>query len=161
MHWRPEADDRERMMISRSSTVVWALVLFGVAVYSVFAGGKGHVVEVGLSIASVAYGALLGVFLLGTLTRYATQGGAIVGMICGFALNLLLWLDPNPIALGPVTIPHIAFTWYVLIGSIVTFGVGTVASLLLPRGRRQEKAAAQVVGLVLALAIPFLLASPW
>ena len=159
MHWRPEADDRERMMVSRSSTVVWALVLFGVAVYSVFAGGKGHVVEVGLSIASVAYGALLGVFLLGTLTRYATQGGAIVGMICGFALNLLLWLNPNPIALGPVTIPHIAFTWYVLIGSIVTFGVGTVASLLLPRGRRQEKAAAQVVGLAFALAIPFLLAT--
>ena len=159
MHWRPEADDRERMMISRASTVVWAFVLFAVAVYSVFAGGKGHVVEVGLSIASVAYGALLGVFLLGTLTRYATQGGAIVGMICGFALNLLLWLDPNPIVLGPVTIPHVAFTWYVLIGSIVTFGVGTVASLLLPRGRRQEKAAAQVVGLAIALAIPFLLAS--
>jgi uncharacterized protein YbbC (DUF1343 family) len=147
------------MMISRSSTVVWALVLFAVAVYSVFAGGKGHVVEVGLSIASVAYGALLGVFLLGTLTRYATQGGAIVGMICGFALNLLLWLDPNPIVLGPVTIPHVAFTWYVLIGSIVTFGVGTVASLLLPRGKRQQKTTAQAVGLALALAIPFLLGS--
>ncbi len=159
MHWRPRADDRERMMISRSSTVVWALVLFAVAVYSVFAGGKGHVVEVGLSIASVAYGALLGVFLLGTLTRYATQGGAIVGMICGFALNLVLWLDPNPIALGPVTIPHVAFTWYVLIGSIVTFGVGTVASLLLPRGKKREKAAAQVVVLALALGIPFLVAS--
>src|SRR6266567_6048927 len=159
MHYRPQADDRERMMISRSSTVMWALVLFAVAVYSVFAGGKGHVVEVGLSIASVAYGALLGVFLLGTLTRYATQGGAIVGMICGFALNLLLWLDPNPITLGPVTIPHVAFTWYVLIGSVVTFGVGTVASLLLPRGRRQEKTTAQAVGLALALAIPFLLGS--
>src|SRR6201986_3558380 len=103
MHWRPQADERERMMISRSSTVVWALVLFAVAVYSVFAGGKGHVVEVGLSIASVAYGALLGVFLLGTLTRYATQAGAIVGMICGFGLNLLLWLDPSPIVVGPIT----------------------------------------------------------
>jgi CubicO group peptidase (beta-lactamase class C family) len=159
MHWRPEADDRERMMISRSSTVVWALVLFAVAVYSVFAGGKGHVVEVGLSIASVAYGALLGVFLLGTLTRYATQGGAIVGMICGFALNLVLWLDPNPIALGPVTIPHVAFTWYVPIGSIVTFGVGTVASLLLPRSKRREKQTAQAVGLAIAFTIPFLLAS--
>jgi SSS family transporter len=160
MHWRPEADDRERMMISRASTVVWALVLFAVAIYSVFAGGKGHVVEVGLSIASVAYGALLGVFLLGTLTRYATQAGAIVGMICGFALNLLLWLDPNPIALGPVTIPHIAFTWYVLIGSIVTFAVGTVASLLLPGDRVREgqaKTAARVAGILIALAIPFLL----
>jgi SSS family transporter len=160
MHWRPKADDRERMMISRSSTVIWALVLFAVAVYSVFAGGKGHVVEVGLSIASVAYGALLGVFLLGTLTRYATQGGAIVGMICGFALNLLLWLDPNPIALGPITIPHIAFTWYVLIGSIVTFAVGTMASLLWPGGgvrRGRDKTIARVAGILLALVVPFLL----
>jgi SSS family transporter len=162
MHWRPRADDRERMMISRASTVVWALVLFAVAVYSVFAGGKGHVVEVGLSIASVAYGALLGVFLLGTLTRSATQAGAIVGMICGFALNLLLWLDPNPITIGAVTIPHIAFTWYVLIGSVVTFIVGMMASLLLSGGRareRQTKAAARVAGILIALAVPFLVVS--
>jgi SSS family transporter len=160
MHWRPEADDRERMMVSRSSTVVWALVLFGVAVYSVFAGGKGHVVEVGLSIASVAYGALLGVFLLGTLTRYATQAGAIVGMICGFSLNLLLWLHVSPINLGSVTLPHIAFTWYVLIGSIVTFVVGTLASVVLPGDRttaEQRKAAARVTGLVLAIAVPLLM----
>ncbi len=162
MSWRPEADDRERMMISRASTVVWALVLFAVAVYSVFAGGKGHVVEVGLSIASVAYGALLGVFLLGTLTRYATQAGAIVGMTCGFALNLLLWLDPRPIALGPVTIPHIAFTWYVLIGSMVTFAVGTAASFVLPGGAAKSgrrKTVARVVGVLLVAAIPFLLSS--
>ncbi|MDW5266877.1 MULTISPECIES: sodium/solute symporter [Acidobacteriaceae] len=130
MHWRPQADDRERMLISRSSTVIWAFVLFAIAVYSVHAGGKGHVVEIGLSIASVAYGALLGVFLLGTLTRYATQTGAILGMIVGFALNILLWLHPNPIALGPITIPHVAWTWYVFIGAVATFGIGTVASFI-------------------------------
>ncbi|MBB5338865.1 SSS family transporter [Edaphobacter lichenicola] len=162
MHWRPAADDRERMMISRSSTVVWALVLFGVAMYSVFAGGKGHVVEVGLSIASVAYGALLGVFLLGTLTRYATQTGAILGMIVGFALNLLLWLSPGVIKVGRITIPHIAFTWYVLIGSIVTFVVGSIGSVLFKGGRTAEgrrTRIAKVAGLVLACFIPFLFCS--
>jgi SSS family transporter len=151
MHWRPQADDRERMMISRSSTVVWAFVLFAVAVYSVHAGGKGHVVEVGLSIASVAYGALLGVFLLGTLTRYATQTGAILGMICGFALNLLLWLHPAPLALGPVTVPHVAFTWYVLIGSIVTFAIGSVASVVFPEKLRSKEIAS--VGLLVLLGL--------
>jgi SSS family transporter len=151
MHWRPEADDRERMMISRSSTVVWAFVLFAVAVYSVHAGGKGHVVEVGLSIASVAYGALLGVFLLGTLTRYATQTGAIVGMICGFSLNLLLWLHPAPIALGPISVPHIAFTWYVLIGSVVTFAIGSVASVVFPTKLRSKEVA--TVGLMVLLGL--------
>jgi uncharacterized protein YbbC (DUF1343 family)/CubicO group peptidase (beta-lactamase class C family) len=171
MHWRPQANDRERMMISRSSTVVWALVLFAVAVYSVFAGGKGHVVEVGLSIASVAYGALLGVFLLGTLTRYATQTGAILGMICGFTVNLVLWLFPGRVVyqgdlmncpdakevaphtlfLGNctvphLTIPHVAFTWYVLIGSAVTFLVGSLASLIF----RKQPARKAVTALTLA-----------
>ncbi|MBS1799317.1 MAG: sodium/solute symporter [Acidobacteria bacterium] len=157
MHWRPEADERERMMISRSSTVVWALVLFAIAVYSIQAGGKGHVVEIGLSIASVAYGALLGVFLLGTLTRNATQAGAIVGLVVGFALNVALWLQTAPIHLanlplvGDMTLPRVAWTWYVLIGAAVTFIVGYIASILMPKSRMK---AAVTVAVVLALLVP-------
>lgn len=150
MPWRPEAGDRERGLVSRSSTVFWAVVLFGIAVYSVGVGGKGHVVEIGLSIASVAYGALLGVFLLGTVNGRATQGGAIVGMVVGFALNVLLWQHPGPIELGPVTIPHVAFTWYVLIGSAVTFAVGSLASLL--QRRRGAAGAAMTAVLLLMVA---------
>jgi SSS family transporter len=155
MGFRPHAADTERMLVSRASTVMWALVLFAVAVYAVHAGGKGNVVEIGLSIASVAYGCLLGVFLLGTLTKYATQSGASVGMITGFALNLALWRFPGKIlyqgdlmncpdakqidvhtqylgqcTVPTLTIPHVAYTWYVLIGAIVTFAVGSLASLI-------------------------------
>ncbi|RZU39696.1 sodium:solute symporter family transporter [Edaphobacter modestus] len=162
MHWRPEADNRERMMISRSSTVLWALVLFAIAVYSIHAGGKGHVVEIGLSIASVAYGALLGVFLLGTLTRKATEAGAIVGLIVGFALNIALWLQPGPIHLssiplfGDTTIPRVAWTWYVFIGAIVTFLVGYIASKLLPKPRAiTDGKPAVVAALILALLSSF------
>ena len=168
MRWRPAAEDRERIMISRASTVMWALVLFAIAVYSIQVGGKGHVVEIGLSIASVAYGALLGVFLLGTLTKYATQTGAIIGMIVGFALNLFLWVQTKAITwviyqgdlMGSsrtntdgsfsftvppqlaITIPHVAFTWYVLIGSVVTFAVGSLASLIFRKQSRPAKAIA-------------------
>jgi SSS family transporter len=137
MGWRPDAADRERMAVSRASTVMWALVLFAVAVYAVYSGGKGNVVEIGLSIASVAYGCLLGVFLLGTLTRYATQAGAIAGMITGFALNMTLWLQPAAVHVAGVTVPKVAWTWYVLIGALVTFAVGSLASLILrPRVRK-------------------------
>jgi len=144
MRWRPEAEDRERMMVSRSSTVVWALVLFGIAVYSVHAGGHGHVVEVGLSIASVAYGALLGVFLLGTVTKFANQWGASVGMVVGFALNLALWLQPHAVVIGGVTVPKVAFTWYVLLGAVVTFVVGAGVSLMV-----RSKVTVAVAALVL------------
>ena len=73
-------------------TFFWALLLFVLALMS---RGGGHVVEVGLSIASVAYGALLGVFLLGTLTKSATEAGAIIGMIGGLVANILLWKQPH------------------------------------------------------------------
>jgi SSS family solute:Na+ symporter len=71
-----------------------------------------------LSIASVAYGALLGVFLLGILTRKASERGAMIGMVCGLALNLYLWLFTG-----------VSFTWYVAMGSVVSFAIGYAASL--------------------------------
>ena len=81
----------ERARLSRAMTFFWALLLFVLALMS---RGGGHVVEVGLSIASVAYGALLGVFLLGTLTKSATETGAMIGMIGGLVANILLWKQP-------------------------------------------------------------------
>jgi solute:Na+ symporter, SSS family len=97
------------------------------------------VVEVGLSIASVAYGSLLGVFLLGTLSRSATESGAMIGMLAGLAANVLLWKQPHAlsVSLGSVHIvlPKVAWTWFVLIGSLLTFAVGWTMSRVLPRSQ--------------------------
>jgi len=150
MHLRPNADERERAIISKSSTVFWALVLFAIAVATVSVGGKGHIVEIALSIASVAYGCLLGVFLLGTLTKYATEIGTAIGMVVGFALNIWLWQGSFPMHLGPLTIPKIAFTWYVIIGALVTFAIGSLASLIF---RKQSR---RTIATAVLLAITFL-----
>ncbi len=122
---RPEVSESRRMFLSRAATVCWALVLFALAILS---RGGGRVVEVGLSIASVAYGALLGVFLLGVLTRRASETGAMIGMLCGFATNLAAWLLPLPASLSHAPGAKLAWTWYVLLGSAVTFIVGYLAS---------------------------------
>ena len=114
---RPEVSDAERLRMARLATVGWALVLFALALLALHRVGR--VVEVGLQIASVAYGALLGVFLLGALTKRANQPGAIVGMICGLATELYLWRWS-----------HVAFTWWVAIGTCVTFVIGYAASSL-------------------------------
>ncbi|MBS1815635.1 MAG: sodium/solute symporter [Acidobacteria bacterium] len=157
----PEGEDaemsRDKVLASRISTLAWALVLFSIAVYSILAGGKGNVVELGLSIASVAYGSLLGVFLLGTLTRYATQTGAIIGMIFGFALNLILWLQsihlmPNP--LFGIHFPAVAFTWYVILGAAVTFILGSIISFIKPNKTSAKRTAATIASaLILALCV--------
>jgi Na+/proline symporter len=115
---RPAVSEAGRLRLARLATVGWALVLFALAVLALHRVGR--VVEVGLQIASVAYGALLGVFLLGVLTKRANQSGAIVGMVCGFAMELYLWRWSQ-----------VAFTWWVAIGTCVTFAVGYAASLLL------------------------------
>ena len=115
---KPQVDERRRLQLSRLATLIWALVLFGLAVLSLHKIGR--VVEVGLQIASVAYGALLGVFLLGVLTRRANQGGASVGMAFGLITELYIWRWTA-----------VPWTWYVLIGTVVTFSVGYFASALL------------------------------
>src|SRR5205807_6535274 len=73
---RPQPDEKTKMRLSRLATLAWALVLFGLALIALTKVER--VVEVGLQIASVTYGALLGVFLLGTLTRRAKQLGGRV-----------------------------------------------------------------------------------
>jgi SSS family transporter len=118
-HLRPLSTELRRVQLSRVSTVAWALILFALALV---ARNGGRVIEVGLSLVSVVYGALLGVFLLGVLTRKASEGGAMVGMICGLALNLYLWL-----------FTAVPFTWYVPMGTIVSFAVGYAASLPMRR----------------------------
>jgi SSS family solute:Na+ symporter len=62
---------------------------------------------------------MVGVFLLGVLTRRANERGSIVGMAAGLLSMLAVWYFSS-----------IAFTWYVLIGSVITFSVGYTASLI-------------------------------
>ena len=75
--------------------------------------------EAGLSIASVIYGSLLGVFLLGLLTRRAGEVSAATGMATGLAVMIYV-----------KGFTSIAWTWYVVIGASVTFLVGCLMSLL-------------------------------
>ena len=104
------------MGLARGATVLWGVVLFLVGM---LARRWGSVLEAGLSIASVAYGGLLGVFLLGVLTRRVGEKAAMAGMVAGFATMVYVWV-----------FTPIAFTWYVAIGTSVTFLVGYLASLV-------------------------------
>jgi solute:Na+ symporter, SSS family len=112
---RPQTDEPLRLRFSRLATVFWAGILFVLALLCLHRVPR--VVEVGLTIASIAYGALLGVFLLGVLTRKATERGAMVGMLLGFVSEVYLW-----------QFTRVPWTWYVAIGTTVTFVVGYAAS---------------------------------
>jgi Na+/proline symporter len=86
------------------------------------------VLQAGLSIASILYGSLLGVFLLGLLTSRVGEIAAMVAMSAGLAMMLYIkFFTP------------IAWTWYVLIGTGVTFAIGYAASFLLNESPRNRK----------------------
>jgi SSS family transporter len=128
LRWRALDNEKQRTRLSRVFTVVWACILFALALLSRRAG---RVLELGLSIASVAYGAMLGVFLLGILTRRANARGALIGMAAGLACNLFLWLAPET-ARNVIGV-NVAWTWYVTLGTIVTFAIGYLTSLFSSR----------------------------
>jgi Na+/proline symporter len=116
---RPGLSERTYLSMARWATVLWGVVLFAVGLT---ARHWGRILETGLTIASVLYGALLGVFLLGVLTRRPGEWAAIIGMCSGWAATFFLR-------------SQVAYTWYVLIGSVTTFLVGYGASFVIAERR--------------------------
>jgi solute:Na+ symporter, SSS family len=112
-----EVDESLWLKRARLATITWGVILAGVAL---LARNWGGVLQAGLSIASIIYGSLLGVFLLGLLTRRVGETAAMCGMIAGLALMLYVRFATP-----------IAFTWYVLIGTSMTFVTGLAMSLFL------------------------------
>lgn len=108
-------NDARWLKLARHSTVLWAAVLFGVGLVARQWGG---VLQAGLSIASILYGSLLGVFLLGLLTKRVKEPAAMVAMSVGLILMFYIKFATP-----------IAWTWYVLIGSSATFLTGLIGSL--------------------------------
>jgi SSS family transporter len=101
---------------ARLSTAVWGVIL---VLIGLVARNWGSVLESGLSIASVTLGVLLGVFLLGTLTKRVGENAATAGVLVGLAVILYVKFET-----------HIAFTWWVLIGAMTTFLTGCATSYL-------------------------------
>lgn len=109
-------DDARFLRLARMSTLVWGGVLF---LIGLVARNWGSVLEAGLSIASILYGALLGVFLLGMLTKRVGENAAMTGMMASMIVMYLIKRETT-----------IAWTWYVMIGTAVTFSIGWIASLV-------------------------------
>ena len=106
------ADTASFVKISRAMTLVWGLVLMGFGLVK-----WGPLLEAGLTVVALPLASLLGLFLLGTIDRRANATGALVGMFCGLAVILYVFKFTT-----------VAFSWYVMIGSIVTFVVGAAVS---------------------------------
>lgn len=119
----PDRTDAHYLRASRVLTAAWGGVQIAVAMLAIAMQGRG--VDAVLAVASFTNGPVLGLFLLGALTRRVGPAGALAGVITGVLVMTFVWAKL-----------HVSWQWYVLIGSAVTFASGWLASRLAGRGTK-------------------------
>ena len=122
-HFVKDASDTHYLRVSKVATVAWGLVACVVAMR---AANQGSLIEVVNRYGSFFYGSLLGVFILGILTRRTTAAGAFWGLLAGMAVVLTV----------AFRLPWIEFLWHNFIGAVVVVSVGLVISLVSPNTKR-------------------------
>ena len=133
--FRRNASEREQMTAARWSTAAFAVLLAGVGVGTAWVKlthPEVRIIPIVLGSFGYTYGSLLGVFLVGMLTR--TRGscrGNLLAMIAGFVVVAILSNLPNDLAKlfgvrlyeEPSWLPVIEFPWRIAFGTVVTFSV--------------------------------------
>ncbi len=111
-------DMEEALSTSRRFTVIWAVVLAAVALV---AQAWGSVLEAGLTITSITFGAVLGIFLVGQTRWRVSANQASLAMAAGIATLIAVQVRGG-----------LAWTWYTLLGALVTVGCAAVLSAVAP-----------------------------
>lgn len=115
-----KTDDPNKLLsFGRWATVAWAGVL---ALGAIAFTSDQPVVELALSIASITYGSLLGVYILGGWLKTARQTAALTAVIGSSVFMLIVVLAK------PGVFADLAWPWYVPLGTIATLILGGVAT---------------------------------
>lgn len=121
---KTEASPRHLLLVSRILTIAFGIFQIGVGISGQLLltyGLKAAVVEAVLAIAGFTIGVVLGVFFLGVLTKRATQSAALVGLVVGIVTMGVIVFTTN-----------LAWPWYAIFGSTITFAVGSLVALIGP-----------------------------
>ncbi|HSS21458.1 MAG TPA: sodium:solute symporter [Pyrinomonadaceae bacterium] len=124
--FRPKRDDRHYLKVSHWLTLVWGIVQIGVAL-AVMRKNR-SALDQALSVASLINGPVLGVFLVGTFLRRVSEPPALIGMAASILVMIYVrfWTP-------------IAWTWYVLIGSLITFFVAWIVGFAFPPASSEQR----------------------
>lgn len=135
---RPGADDASTVRAVRWSTVGFAaaLVAIGIATaWAVIVIPGSRIIPIVLGIFGYTYGSLLGIFLAGMLTRTrGSERGNLLAMAFGFLVVAVLSDLPGDLCLlggfprppRPAWLPKAEFPWWIMFGTLATFGVAVL-----------------------------------
>src|SRR5262249_42786559 len=89
---RPDRTERHYLVVSRGMTLFWGLTRVAVALIGIYFLGNRSVVDQVLTVAGFTTGAILGVFILGSLRRPVRSRAALWGLVVGFLTVFVVWL---------------------------------------------------------------------
>ncbi len=154
---KKDASQAQIVRAARVSTVVFSvlLILIGSATAYAKIVLNARIIPIVLGIFGYTYGSLLGVFLVGLLTkRRGSEAGNLFAMMCGFLVvavlsglhnDLWILLHPNIAGSGhqalwaPPWLPRIEFPWRIAFGAVVTFAVAVCFKTPEPQVRSAEE----------------------
>src|SRR5881275_2572524 len=143
---RPNATDRQAIRAARRATAVFGILMILVATmaaHAVLQNAKLTIIPIAIGILGYTYGALVGVFLLGMLTRNRGRDGTnVIAMTAGISAVLVLSkvtipaFDLPALFTGKIVPaqwnfgwfmpdwwPKIAWPWFVCVGCLVTVAI--------------------------------------
>ena len=146
---RPAATDRQAIRAARIATAIFGflmIIVAALAANAVLKDAKLTIIPIAIGILGYTYGALLGVFLLGMLTRSrGADGPNVIAMVVGITSVLILCKVSIPafdicalftgklIAVQwvfgyfmPDWWPKIAWPWFVFVGCVVTLAISVL-----------------------------------
>jgi Na+/proline symporter len=136
---RPNASEEESLRCAKRSTVWFSVALVVIGSLTAYAKIvlKARIIPIVLGVFGYTYGSLLGVFLLGLLTKRGSERGNMIAMTTGLMAVALLsglhndiWALAHPSQQGlsplwkPDWLPTVEFPWRIFFGASVTFAVG-------------------------------------
>ncbi len=112
---------RRKASVKLARATTLGLGLIGISLAG-FMGSLGNILEIGMTLNSFFGGPLVGVFLVGMLSKRVHANPAFIGLCCGFAFAIYM---------GFFT--EISFLWYGAFAALATAGLSWLASCLLPQ----------------------------
>jgi SSS family solute:Na+ symporter len=133
--------DRRRLLFSRLSVIVAGI---GAIFLAMALRRVKSMVEVFFVFSSIMGGGMIGMFFLGLLTRRCSRRGLYIGLLIGVIFIAWATITNSPKYLSPSTLPWLPrfavnILWLGLLGNVVVFVVGYLASLIFTPGNRAEE----------------------
>ena len=122
---RPQAGERESMRVLHGATAVAGIGCVGTALLLMEVQTA---LDKWWELAGIFGGGMLGLFLLGLISRRATGAAALIGTV--FGVVAIAWMTLVPQPLHPLLV--------IVVGTLTILGVGLLAATLLGRGSASQ-----------------------